>query len=701
MIAEVGYFTLVFAFVASIYSVIASLVGARITRSDRLVRSGRNAAYVTAMFVTAALGLLWLALVRQDYQIAYVWSVTSPEMPTFYRLTALWGSQAGSLLFWSFLMSLFAAISITTAWNRYRSLMPYAIAYMMATVAFFVGLSVFLENPFERWWLSGESGDVIRSVLIPTGAIAPQSFNLQDSAQGLNPLLRHFAMAIHPPLLYLGFVGFVVPFAYALAALSSGNLTSDWIKVTRRWTLVAWMFLSLGLLLGGRWAYDVLGWGGYWGWDPVENAAFLPWLVGTALLHSTIIQEKRGMLKTWNMALVVLTFSAVIFGTFATRSGLVESVHSFARSEIGFPMFAFWFGMTFIAVVLILWRRSQHKLTAEHRFQGLLSRESLFVLNNVVLVALFVAVFWGSFGAPILSELIMNTNITLGIDYFMRVTPPLFAALYILMGVAPMSGWGATSMRRLGRAALIPIILTAVCLVLVVLYGMSTPVALVAYAIVLLAGWVALTEMVRGVIARQRIHKENVFASTWQLFNRNPSRYGGYMIHFGMTVIGLGVIGSTLFQLETQRTLAVGDSFDLGGYTMRYDGLLTGQVAEDGRLMDIAQLTVLRNGAELAHLRPRRDFYPEATATNSMTIAGSYSTIENDVYVLLVNWEPILQNQATFKVYINPLINWIWFGGFILMLGTFLAAYPKDKVSERARKAVAAPTPGQLARKGA
>ncbi|MFN8378165.1 MAG: cytochrome c-type biogenesis CcmF C-terminal domain-containing protein [Anaerolineae bacterium] len=701
MTAEVGFFLLVFAFITALYAAIVSVVGASKARGEKLIVSGRNAAYLTAILVTASLGTLLIALVRQDYQIAYVWSVTSPDMNTFYRLTALWGSQSGSLLFWSFLMSLFSAISISFAWKRYHSLVPYAIAVMMVTVAFFVGLSVFLENPFERWWLAGGSGDVMRSVLMPAGAFAPEQFNLQQSAQGLNPMLRHWAMAIHPPLLYLGFVGFVIPFAYAIGALASGNLSTDWIKASRRFTLVAWMFLSLGLLLGGRWAYDVLGWGGYWGWDPVENAAFLPWLVGTALLHSTIIQEKRGMLKTWNMALVVLTFSAVIFGTFATRSGLVESVHSFARSEIGFPMFAFWFGLSLVAVVLILWRRGRGDLRAEHKFQGLLSRESLFVLNNVVFVALFMAIFWGSFGAPIISELVMNTNITLGTDYFLRVTPPLFAALYILMGVAPLSGWGVTSMRRLGRAALIPIILSLVCLGLFALSGMSSAVSFVAYFVVLLAGWVAVVETIRGILARHRAHRENLFTSTWQLFNRNPRRYGGYMIHFGMTVIGIGVIGSTLFQVETQRTLQPGQTLDVAGYTMRYDGLLGNQVADDGRLMDIAQVTVMRDGQELAHIRPRRDYYPQSQGTNSMTIAGSYSTLENDFYVLLVNWEPINANQATFKVYINPLINWIWTGGLILIVGTFLAAYPKDTVSERARKSVAQPKAGQLARGGA
>ena len=393
----------------------------------------------------------------QQYQIAYVWSVSSPDMPTFFRFTALWGSQSGSLLFWSFLMSAFAAAAVVLNWKSQRRLMPYAIVYMMAVVAFFVGAGAVLRESVRALVdhpdQSGRMRRWCKPGLIPLGAVAPSLSSLASSAQGLNPLLRHFGMAIHPPMLYLGFVSFVIPFAFAMAALASGDLSTNWIKATRRWALVAWLFLSLGLLLGGRWAYDVLGWGGYWGWDPVENAAFLPWLIGTAFLHSVMIQEKRGMLKVWNMFLVIGTFSAVIFGTFATRSGLVDSVHSFARSQIGYPMFFFWAGVTLISVWLILWRRSRGELRDEQTNTSLFSRESLFVLNNFVFIALFVAIFWGSFGAPIISELVMNTNITLGTDYFMRVTPPLFAALYILMGIAPLSAWGKTSLTRLGQCA--------------------------------------------------------------------------------------------------------------------------------------------------------------------------------------------------------------------------------------------------------
>jgi cytochrome c-type biogenesis protein CcmF len=414
-----------------------------------------------------------------------------------------------------------------------------------------------------------------------------------------------------------------------------------------------------------------------------------------------MIQEKRGMLKVWNMFLVIGTFSAVIFGTFATRSGLVDSVHSFARSQIGYPMFFFWAAVTLVSVSLILWRRSRGELKDEHAYTNLFSRESLFVLNNFVFLALFVAIFWGSFGAPIISELVMNTNITLGADYFMRVTPPLFAALYILMGIAPLSAWGKTSLSRLGQALVIPIVLTLISLILFFVNGVSSPVGLLAYGLVLLAGWVAIFETYRSMVARQKAHGESIIQSLKALFQRNPRRYGGYLIHLGIAIIGLGVIGSTLFQQETQRTLAVGESLTIGGYTLRYDALQNGQIAEDGRTMDIANVTVMRDGQELSQLRPRRDFFPQADGMNTMTIAGSYSTVENDFYVILVGWEPVEQNAATFKVYINPLINLVWWGGLILMIGTLLAAWPHEILPERIRQEVYRTPLAGAVRKGA
>jgi cytochrome c-type biogenesis protein CcmF len=685
MLAELGLTTTFLAFAAAIYAVITSIYGARI-HSDRWIVSARNAAMLTFPLMAVATGALLVALMTQQYQISYVWSVTDPNTPMFYRITALWGAQKGSLLFWSFLMAGFSAAALAINWRSHQRLMPWVIAYTMATLAFFLSLTLFLENPFERYWLTPDldpNAGVPGYALIPPDATAPSASALAQSANGLNPLLRHFGMIIHPPMLYLGFIGFTIPFAFAMAALASGDLSTNWIKATRRWSLVAWLFLSLGLVLGGRWAYDVLGWGGYWGWDPVENAAFLPWLIGTAFIHSVMIQEKRGMLKGWNMYLVIGAFSAVMFGTFATRSGLIDSVHSFARSEIGFPMFAFWAAITIISVGMILWRANRGELRDDHQFANLLSRESLFVLNNVIFVLLFVVIFWGSFGAPIVSELFAGTNITLGVEYFEQVTPPLFVAMYILMGVAPLSAWSATSLPRLGKALIAPLVLTLICLAGMVITGTTMPAALLGYGVVLLAGFVALNEIYRGAAARHRTFNENWLRSVLALFERNRRRYGGYIVHLGITVIGIGVIGSTLYQAETQRTLNAGETLEFNGYEMTFDRLRSGQIADDGRIMDIADITVTRGGQFVAQLHPRRDFFVNADGSGGtpMTIAGAHSTLENDFYVLLVGWEAINTEQATFKVYINPLINLVWWGGLILILGTFIAAWPNEQTA--------------------
>ncbi len=701
MLAEIGLSGLALAFIAALYAVGAALYGAR-RHADKIVISARNAALLTfPLLLVAAVSLLW-ALLTQQYQITYVWQVTDPNTPTFFRFTALWGSQQGSLLFWCLIMSLFAFVATAVNWRSNRPLMPYFIAYTMATLAFFIGLVLFYENPFARYWITpdlGQNAAIPSYALIPAGATAPQALYLAQTAHGLNPLLRHFGMIIHPPMLYLGFTGMVIPFAFAMSALASGELSTNWIKATRRWALIAWLFLSLGLLLGGRWAYDVLGWGGYWGWDAVENAAFIPWLVGTAFLHSVMIQEKRGMLKVWNMFLVIFTFSAVIFGTFATRSGLIDSVHSFAQSAIGVPMFLFWGSMTLISVILIIRRWSEGKLRSERGFAGVLSRESLFVLNNVVFVALAGAIFWGSFGYPILTELLGSTQGTLRKDYFLEVTTPLFIVMYILMGVAPLSAWGVTSARRLGRSLIVPLALTAVALVCAYLFGAHSAGALFGYGVVLLAGFVALYEIYRGAAARTRSTRrtdgshENLPRAFVSIFARNRRRYGGFIVHLGITVIGIGVIGSTLFQLQTQQTLSVGQSLTLGQYTMTYNGMLPGQIADDNRVMDIAQVTVVdHNSGVSGQIRPRHDFYPQSsTGMNQMNIAGSYSTIEGDFYVLLSGWDQPDGATATFKIYVNPLINMIWWGGLILILGTVISVGPAERLpaSVRERRIVA------------
>ena len=491
-------------------------------------------------------------------------------------------------------------------------------------------------------------------------------------------------------MLYLGFTGFVIPFAFALAALASGELSSAWIRATRRWTLLAWMFLGMGLLLGGRWAYDVLGWGGYWGWDPVENAALLPWLTGTAFLHSVLIQEKRGMLRLWNMLLVIFAFSAVMFGTFATRSGLIESVHSFARSEIGFPLFAFWSGMTLVALGLTLWRQRQVLAARRARFRRpARPRDALRAQQRRLR---------GALRSHILGQLWRATaqRNCAGCAHHAgrRLLPAGDAAalriLFLLMGIAPLAAWGSTSLRRMGKGLRAPLLLTLPLLLLFALAGMRTPGALLAYGLVTLAGLVALSEILRGAQARVRAWGESWPQAVQALFRRNRGRYGGYVVHLGVTVIGIGVIGSTLFQAETQRTLARGESLMLQDYELRYDGF-SEAMASDGRLLQVAAVTLSRGGQELAQLRPRIDVFPQ----QPMTIAGIHSTLENDVYVLLAGHEGSGQARATFRLTINPLINLVWWGGLLLLLGTFIAAWPEQVIALPARRPEATPQEAQ------
>ncbi len=493
---------------------------------------------------------------------------------------------------------------------------------------------------------------------------------------GGSSLLRHPAMLIHPPLLYLGFVGMVMPFAFALAALIRGEVNERWLRMTRRWLLIAWLCLGVGLLLGGRWAYDVLGWGGYWGWDPVENAAFLPWLTGTALLHSLLLQEKRGIFKTWNLFLVTLAFSSVLFATFATRSGLVESVHSFARSEIGWPLFFFWAGMTLLAGALIAWRYHRGELRADWRILHWSSREFLFALNNLLFTVLIFAIFWGSFGAPIVSELVLGQTRILRVTYFEQVSVPLFIAIFMLMGVAPLAAWGARNGRRIWRQGRGPA------------GGLSRVVnppgcawrptyrqLLGLWRSGIRWGWWP-CENWPGRFKERRQRSLNI-AIIWRRWRRDHRRLGGYLVHLGIVVIGIGIAASSLFQQETQRTLTMdGEALQFGGYELRYAGYQAA-VAQDGRQLDIANVEISRDGEAIATLQPRLDYFPDLT----MTVAGVHRPLAHDLYVLLVPWQTAeaaraaLYERATFKIYLNPLVGLVWWGGLLLACGTWLCGW--------------------------
>jgi cytochrome c-type biogenesis protein CcmF len=671
MIANIGYGALVITFIISLYGIGAALYGA-LRKAPTWVDSARNAMLLTFPLLTlSALSIIFL-LVNGNYEVEYVASVTSNSMPMYLRVTALWGGQAGSLVFWTWLMAAFASAVTLRKWDRDREFLPWVIVVSLVTLSFFLILVIFVENPFARLWMT-PFGQPVKAMFPPAGA----ELLVQPDGRGLNPLLRHPGMIIHPPLLYLGFVSFVIPFAFAIAALVTGRTDDRWIRITRRWTLVAWLFLSLGLILGGRWAYDVLGWGGYWGWDPVEIAAFMPWLTGTAFLHSVMIQEKRGMLKRWNMVLIILTYDLVVFGTFLTRSGVLSSVHAFAQSAIG-PLFFAFIGLTFITSLALLLHR-WNDLKSETQMTSMFSREALFLLNNLLFMGILVICFWGVI-FPLISELFTGQKVTVGPPFYERATGPLFAGLLLLMGVAPLAAWRHSTAKTLGRAMWKPIIFSLVVVIVILLGGLRNPVALFGFWLCAFVVAVTAYEFWRGSLARHRRFGESLPVALWHLAGRNRRRYGGYIIHLGVVLMAIGIIGIEIFQSETQGTIAQGEEITLGNYTISYDSLSVFDTP-DGRNVARAVVSVYKGENFVGEIYPRRDYYYESQ--QPMTIPGVRSTMEDDFYVLLVDWQPVSTVGATFKVYHNPLVNWLWLGGFVFILGTLVAAWP-DKDPEPA-----------------
>lgn len=670
MFAEFGYGVLVISLLAAIYSGVAAVIGVR-NKSLALVESARRAMLLTFPLLSIAAAALIYLLVNNHYETAFVYEVTSRSMPVYLKVTAWWGGQAGSLVFWSWLLAVFTSAVTLRKWDRDIEFLPWVIVVSSITLTFFLGMTVIFENPFTRFWLV--NGNVEPAMFAPPDATL---FTPQDG-QGLNPLLRHPGMVIHPPMLYLGFVSYVIPYAFAMAALITGRTDDRWIRITRRWSLWAWLFLSFGLVLGGRWAYDVLGWGGYWGWDPVEIAAFMPWLTGTAFLHSVMIQEKRGLLKHWNMILIILTYSLVIFGTFLTRSGVLSSVHAFANSPIG-PFFMGFVALMLVAsVALVIWRWPE--LRSETEMKSMLSREALFLLNNLLFMSILVVCFWGVI-FPLISELATGQKVTVGPPFYERATAPLFSALLFLMAVAPLSAWGHSTVQTLGRAiwksALAALILT------VTLFFTYTknPGALLGFFLVLLVVFATTHEFWRGARARQKSQGENIFTALSRLMGRNRRRYGGYIIHISMALMAIGIIGIEIFQRETQGTLAAGETLEIQGYTVEYRELASWDSPQEGVNYTRAVVDVYENGIYLGQLTPRIDFYFDSQ--QNMTIPGQRSTLKDDLYILLVDWQPVSSIGATFKIYVNPLVNWLWIGSLLFLAGVIFAAWPDNDPAE-------------------
>ncbi len=651
MLPSLGYGIIVITFLVTIYSVAIALFGEN-KKDGAMIESARRAMLITLPLITIASAILIYLLINDRYDVDYVWSVTNRTMPTYLKITAWWGGQPGSLLFWSWLLPVFTSAVTLRKWDRDRELLPWVLVVTGITLAFFLALVVFFENPFK---------------LIPAGIPTPLD------GRGLNPLLRHPGMIIHPPAQYLGFVAVTIPFAFAIAALITGRTDDRWIRITRKWTLLAWLFLALGLVLGMRWAYDVLGWGGYWGWDPVEVSALLPWLTISAYLHSVMIQEKRNMLKQWNMILIILSFGLVIFGTFLTRSGVLSSVHAFAQSEIG-PLFFLFIAFTFIVSFSLLIQRWA-SLKSETEMKSMLSREALILLAVLLFLSILIISFWGII-FPLLSELFTGSKVTVGPPFYERATGPVWGALILLMGIAPLSVWGHSTAKTLGRAIWKPALAALIFPIVALVSGITNWIALSGFTVIGLVITVTIREFFIGTRARSRNERlnENYFTAFLHLIKRNRRKYGGYIVHISMVLIGIGILGIELFQSDTQQHLAIGEEIELAGYTLRYDRL-DQFMHEDGRRITRGEMALSKDGVYIETLAPRFDLYPDG---QPMTIPAVRSTLKDDIYVILVNWEGITRESTPFKVYHNPLVKWVWIGSYLFVIGILVAVW-KDE----------------------
>ena len=645
MIPEVGQGALIVALGLALWGTVAASAGARFGRAA-LIESAQHAAVGVFVLVTTCLGLLAYAFLTFDFSVRYVANNTNLGTPYYYRLTAVWGALEGSIVLWSWMLALYTLLVILRHRQNARDLYPWAVAVMLAVLAFFLVVMTVSAPPFQR--------------LTPVPA----------NGRGLNPLLEDTGMITHPVALYLGFTGFTVPFAFAMAALFTGRVGEAWITTTRRWTIIAWYFLSLGLLIGGWWSYHVLGWGGYWAWDPVENAAFMPWLTGTALLHSVMIQERRRMLKLWNIALVILTFALTIFGTFLTRSGVIASVHAFTQGSIGI------FFLSFLALVLLaslsLLVLRWDRLKGQGTLDSVVSRESTFLLNNVFLVAAAFTVFFGTV-FPLVSEAVRGVKVSVGAPFFNAVNIPLFLSLIFLMGVGPLIAWRRASIDNLKRNFLGPVVLGIVAAAVFRLVGVASALAVLTLALtVFVAGTVAL-DFVRATRARLRVREKLVPAMAGLLVRHNR-RYGGFLVHVGILIVAVGVTGSHAWSVQTETTLKRGDTAELAGYRFRFDGL---SASEESNHVKVTSAFTVSNGrfANVV-LQPAKKFYPQEQSP--IAYVDYRLGLTEDLYLVLGDFARD-GSQATVKVQVNRLVSWIWIGGLVLTLGAALAILPEQK----------------------
>jgi cytochrome c-type biogenesis protein CcmF len=646
-VPALGTFALLASFVACAYAIAACVAGAR-RRSTPLVESGVGAFYLVTALLTVATGVLLHALVAGNYAIKYVQRVSNDAQPLAYKIAAYWGGLDGSILFWAFLLGIFGTIAVHINRERHRELIPYVVAVVAVTEMFFVFLMVVHNNPFSTFL-----------------ADAP------TEGAGLNPLLQNFYMAIHPPALYLGFVGMTIPFAFGMAALITGHLDDAWIRAVRRWTMIGWMFLTIGLGLGMLWAYEELGWGGYWAWDPVENAALLPWFTATAFLHSVMVQERRGMLRVWNVTLVILTFFLTIFGTFMTRSGVVQSVHAFGEDpELALMFTVFMLTLLVVSFGFVIYRLPL--LRARNELDSWASREAAFLANNwILLFSAFFVLFATMY--PTLSEAIRGERLTVGPPFFNKWMLPVGLILLLLTGIGPLLAWRKSTVQNLVHQFLWPAVAAVVTGMALVLAGVRVWASGICFA---LCAWVFVTivqEFVRGARVRKQTTGTDMFTALVGLFGRSRRRYAGYIVHLGIVLMFFGFAGEG-FKQEVEVNLAPGQEVTVGAFTVRHDALRVTTDAQ--KQMITGHVSVFEDGKPLGTMTPAKWFF-ERRPQEPTTEVAIRRAVGEDLYIVLAGFEVPTQ-QAFYKVTVSPLVNWVWFGLGVMVIGCIIAMLPES-----------------------
>jgi cytochrome c-type biogenesis protein CcmF len=645
---NIGALSILLAFCFALYAVVASVTG-RLKKNSFLIVSGQRAVYSVWLLLTVAAGLLIYSLLTGDFRLAYVAAHTDSSMSKIYKFTAWWGGQEGSLLLWSWLLATYSAVVVFMNRRKFRDMMPWVTSVLMATETFFLILIAFVLSPFGV--LQAGRGNVVEGV-----------------GQGLNPLLQYWTMVIHPPMLYLGYVGFTVPFAFAMGSLITRQPGDAWIHTTRRWTIVTWLFQSAGILLGQGWAYAVLGWGGYWAWDPVENASLLPWITATAFLHSVMMQEKKGMMKVWNMVLISGTFFLCIFGTFLTRSGVVSSVHAFAQSPIG-KYFVIFLAIGIAATVILILERLRY-LKSEARLESVVSRESSFMFNNLILVASCFAVLWGTM-FPVISEAVTGEKISVDAPFFNRINIPIGLALIFLTGIGPLIAWRRSSLESLKRAFLVPTIAgVALMVVLATLGAYEHPFALVSFGLCMFVTATIVTEFWKGASAIRAKNGVGLIPAAIELTHRNTRRYGGYLVHMGIVFMFIGYTGAA-FNQDITKEVAPGGSTDVGHYNLRIAKIQSDE--NDTYARQWLAVDVSRNGKSLGTLFPERRLYKASQQpTSEVSIRRR---LNEDFYINFAGLSAD-NKRAVIQAYVFPLVSWIWIGFWVLAFGTIVCLIP-------------------------